>query len=188
MVVIVIHVHLHRRPRPATPQIDLAAFHPTYHAPMQDTFADLTRRYPVANLQKVLAFDRPGDESMGYATKNAIHLNRHWFSKPLDVLRRAAIGGRILRGAEGVAAWHDDMDEPRHVLTHEFGHLLADALPGYAAFARDGWLAATREPGLAASGYSLADPDEWFAETFAAAELGARGEQADRLMEFVHDA
>jgi hypothetical protein len=149
----------------------LAGLHPTFERPVVDTLRGLSLDYPLVELRRVLLFERPGDNSIAHASvPGEIALNARWFGRPIEELRTAARERHIIRLGELALAWHGDMEEPHHVLAHEFGHCLQDALPAWEAFAITHWRAACRDPVgcRPVSGYALAGPDEWWADTFAA--------------------
>lgn len=152
---------------------ELDGLHRDYDREVRERYARLSVLYPRSRLRAVRTYRKAGDESIAYEAAGEIHLNLFWFGRSGDHLRLAGERGHR-HGVSGVAAWHDGMvREPAHVLTHEFGHVLARDLPGYQEFASQGHAAALGDPKLAATGYCLVDsPDEWFAETFAAGLLG----------------
>lgn len=155
--------------------------HPAYRPLIERMIGDLLERYPAALLRTVRIYDPPeGDRSMGYTKKGMISLNAHWFGRDPAVLRDEALTrpAVLLQGRR--VAWHGGMiEEPDHLLAHEFGHVLSDALPGWRDFAGAARRVASRNPGMAVSGYGLVDDDEYWAECFAAFELGiARDEIA----------
>ena len=153
---------------------DLDRAHPA-SAPLIRRIVDaLAERYPWAPLREVRLYEqKSGDRSMANTTEHEITLNPYWFSRdPVELRLQATRNTRVrLRGRE--VEWHGGMtDEPRHVLTHEFGHSLSHALPGWRALAGQARSRALDDPRLAVSGYGLVDDDEYFAEMFAAYELG----------------
>ena len=147
----------------------------------------LLTAYPQAKLSAVRLFERPGDRSLAHVEGVTIMLNALWFSRPRAALAEAALLGRA-SAPYGAQLWHGGMPDtplPYHLLTHEFGHLLATATPGAVEFSAHSHAAALNDPSLAASGYALVDPDEWWGETFAALRLGAPTPQAAEMQAFL---
>lgn len=145
---------------------DLAAAHPGWPSLIEPILADLADRYPQAPLRRVTVVSRPaGDRSMAATDDGTISLNAFWFARDPSHLRASATLPPL---------WHGPMtEEPRHVLTHEFGHCLSAALPdGWADRAQEMRLRATDAPARAPSPYALASADEFWAELFALNELG----------------
>lgn len=169
----------------------LDGLHPSYDAPVRGTYDRLAATFPAARLRAVRTFRHTGDESLAYESSGAIHLNLFWFGRDLGHLVRASAAGRI-SGEPGMADWHDGMAEPRHVLTHEFGHVLAHSLRGYREFADRMHREVLRDPTRAATGYAVLNPNEWWAETFAASLLGdvgaMRNSQVRAVREFIRGA
>lgn len=138
--------------------------------------SSLKRRYPAGANVSVGIYEPQSDDdrSLGYAERNHIVLNGYWFSRRPIYLRLAAFQGRK-SGDSSVAKWHGDMREPGHVLSHEFGHVLANAFHGnraFEAFCEEGFSQTLANPSAALTGYALANADEWWAETFASSEVG----------------
>lgn len=153
--------------------------HPDFRIDVETTLSALSAAYPqVPSPRLELYQPLPGDRSLGRAERDAILLNSYWFSRS-----RADFDAAVLeaRGATlpGIPLWHGGIGGQAHeverFLTHEFGHLLSDTLPGFRKFAFKQWKSAIDTPDVAVSGYALLDPDEWFAETFAAYRLGGSG-------------
>lgn len=147
--------------------------HPTYRQVVGPELEQLMAAYPACPLKEVKVRRGPAhDRSLADAdTPGVITLNAYWFTdRPMTELEDEAGRGYLftLPGSEQVIRWHGGMREPRHVLAHEFFHVLSAVLLEYKTFASDGWEAATRIPGTVVSGYALAGPDEWFAEACAA--------------------
>lgn len=152
--------------------------HPSFAVPIASTLHRLRERYGVDARVKLHEPDSC-DRSMAYTEGTTIHLNPFWFDSPITVLRSAAAMGNV-RGDPTATLWHGGMvDEPTHVVTHEFFHALWNVRlhrePGFREFVSGGYERALADPALAVSGYALANPDEWLAETFSAAELGLDG-------------
>ena len=148
----------------------------------------LQSRYPQAKLREVCIFDpKPDDKSMGNTVKGVIRLNAFWFSKKPSFLQEAAVKDIIVPVNGKRVSWHGALiSEPEHVLTHEFGHVLTDALPNWKEWARPRFKQATMNPETAPSGYALADMDEFFAENFALVDLGLASEARTKdLYEFI---
>jgi hypothetical protein len=160
--------------------IDPAGFHAEYRELIPTVLEPLIARWPGA-IKEVRAYrGEPDDRSLGYEQGGQICLNRFWFGRPIEVLRAADTRGREISKSPGVASFHGQMAEPEHVLVHEFSHgvrvLIGDAA---LRFARDGFADAIIDPRLAVTQYALADPEEWFAETFTAGQIGAAAERAN---------
>lgn len=126
----------------------------------------LVDRYPQAALRRVAIVDAPkGDRSMASTEGGVISLNAFWFGQEPQALQTAALMP---------PGWHGAMTaEPAHVATHEFGHVLSDALVGDWKSQIEAYrIAATCDADLSPSHYALGDADEFFAELFAVVELG----------------
>lgn len=168
----------------------LGGLHPTFVRPVVDTLLGLDADYPLAALRKVSVFSRSNDHSMASADRpGEIALNLYWFGRPINVLQEAARERNqlylVYLGAidRVPLSWHGDMEEPHHVLAHEFGHCLQDVIPSWREFAESHWRQSCRDPVHCrpVSGYALVGPDEWWADTFAALRLNVDCE-AVRLM------
>lgn len=155
---------------------NLAYAHPSFVPPIRQTIDALAARYPRVPLREVRLYDpKPGDRSMARTTAHEIALNPYWFSRPADELKEAAKRCTDIRLRGHVVKWHGGMtDEPIHLCTHEFAHSLSHALPGWRVLAGPARNRALADPSLAVSGYGLSNNDEYFAELFAAYELGLR--------------
>jgi hypothetical protein len=159
--------------------------HPEWHAPAEATLGRLTDDYPDVELSELTLFDRPGDLSLGHCDPRRIILNAYWFSQPRSFFEEATLRARSV-APPWAPPWHGRIGGISHefdrLLTHEFGHLLMDALGEPAEeFAERGFVAAVVDPTGAVSGYSLVDPHEWFAETFAGMRFGRSGPWIDRM-------
>ena len=175
-------------------QFDLDRAHQDYQREIPKILAPLAERYPGAKLRSVSLYEqRFGDTSMGMTTDGGeIRLNPYWFARDPSHLRNASEHHAIIEIGGVQMGWHGPMLwEPRQVLTHEFGHVVALSLPRhlYRNWAGDRWLEATRNPYLAPSGYALAgNPpiDEFFGEMFALVHMGyaTEDEEAD-LMDLI---
>jgi hypothetical protein len=166
-------------------RLDLDDAHPSYRVAITRIVRGLDRDFPGV-LQRLLFFTpKAGDRSLGYAGPGAIHLNLFWFAQPIEDLREAARRGTRWR-LDGLR-WHAAMDEPDHVVTHEFGHCVRIAGGKRAAdFSHRLHAEALERPDVAATGYALTDAEELFADTFAAMRLVADpGPQAAALREFL---
>jgi hypothetical protein len=157
-----------------TVTFNLAAAHPDHRKLIERIITNLVDRYPWVPLRAVRIYEprSADDHSMGNAdTPGTIALNAHWFAQPPSLLQAEALACRkvMINGRE--ISWHPMIEEPTHVLTHEYGHVVTDALPDWREWAVGGWRSALTNPDNAVSGYALADPAEFFAEEFAAAEL-----------------
>ena len=165
--------------------------HADFRHEFETALSTLCEAYPRVPMGEVRVVDVPGDKSLGFCDGNDIVLNGHWFCRPRAVFDAAVVAGRASQ-PPGVPKWHGGIGglerEPERLITHEFGHLLGPTIPGYTEFARAGHAAAMTSPSLAVSGYALVagEPDEWFAETFAAMRLGGSGSpQVAELMKFL---
>jgi hypothetical protein len=145
--------------------------HPDFRGVVEAVVGSLDAVYPVARVAGVDLFERDGDRSLAHVAGRTIVLNAHWFARPRAVLDEEAKVGREA-ARYGMPLWHGGMGEPEHLLTHEFGHVLAAALPASGKLSGRGHAAALVDPAVAVSGYALVDPDEWWGETFAALRLG----------------
>ena len=158
----------------------MTALHPSLVFPVASQLARLRGRYGTAPKVEVYA-PKPNDMSLGYTEGTTIRLNGFWWAEPAGKLRDAVeIGNRP--GDPEVPTWHAGMAEPDHTITHEYAHALwNDRLrvrPEFQRFVREGYRSALSVPSLAPSGYALADDQEYWAEVFAAAELGLAGNAA----------
>lgn len=170
--------------------IDAAKLHPTYRAAIGPELEALLAAFPRCPLKRVEVYrGSTGDRSLGNADKLAtINLNAYWFTdRSLEELHDEAQEGYLfsLPGSVEVLKWHGGMVELAHLLCHEFGHCLSDALPGYKLFAEQHWREATAAPHEAVSGYALAGADEWFGEAFAAMWLHVDHPSAHAMSEFL---
>ena len=150
------------------------ALHRDFLGPVEATLGVLEDVYPQARLASVRLFERPGDRSLAHVEGHSIVLNAYWFAEPSRKLAAAALAGRQSL-PYGMPLWHGGMsdEEGTHLLTHEFGHLVAAGTEGSVVFAKAAHAAVVADPVLAVSGYAIVDPDEWWGETFAALRLGA---------------
>lgn len=169
---------------------DLTRAHPRFAPMIREIIGALVERYPWAPLHSVRVYEPPlGDRSMGNTKDGVISLNEHWFGADPRDLQDAALARHDILLRRLRVSWHGGMTaEPIHLLSHEFGHALAPAIPGCRAFARDARAAALLDPSLAISGYGLVDDDEYWAEIFAACELGkASGETRRQVMKLLDE-
>lgn len=157
---------------------DLAGAHPYYCIEVPVILDQLSVRYPDAPLQRVELFQRETDTSLASNDSKTLRLNAYWFAADPEFLKQAS---RLGRG------WHCCLgQEPRRVLTHEFGHSLMAARPALRQWAREAWREATAKPWLAPSGYAMISDEEYFPEAFAALELRAlTAERARRMQELL---
>jgi hypothetical protein len=158
-------------------EFDIAKAHPDFRREIPDILLPLTKCYPGARLQSVeLYTPKPGDTSMGATYPGGrIRLNRYWFDRDPEHLRKAAMHHAVIEVGGVPMGWHGPMVwEPRQLLTHEFGHVVWQCLPQQVIeqWANDRWCAATREPYRSPGGYALTDPEEFFGEMFALVHLG----------------
>ena len=171
----------------------LSGLHYSYERLVVDTLAGLANDYPQAGLEVVGLYSRDGDESLGNADQpGRIMLNARWFGQPIEELREAAnLRNQVyLRADAYPVAWHGDMEEPHHILAHEYGHLLEDGIPEWEDFAVPHLAAARRDPVHCrpVSGYALAGTHEWWADTFAAMRLRLDCEATRLMKEFLERA
>jgi len=145
--------------------------HPDFLGPVEKIFATLDEVYPRAQLAEVRLFEKKGDRSLAHVEGRDIVLNALWFTRPRALLEEAGSDGRACL-PYGMPLWHGGMKEPDHLLTHEFWHVLAAALPDSNKFMDRGYAEVLADPSVAASGYAMVDRDEWGGETFAALRLG----------------
>lgn len=157
-------------------QYDYVGMHELYRMEIPTVLDALMVKYPDAKLDRVELFWRPLDQSIATTEPPVLKLNAYWFSQKPQVLIDAS---KLARG------WHCSLgQEPRRVLTHEFGHALMAARPHLRDYAEEAWENATLHPALAISGYALVDADEFWAEEFAAYELGVlAGRRRERMRE-----
>src|SRR5271166_3070136 len=117
-------------------EYDLNLAHPDHAAAIRATLDALAARYPAVPLRTVRVYDpMPGDRSLGNAdAPGRISLNGYWFSQPPEALQAQAVDWPVMPLGEGHEIdWHGRMvEEPAHVLHHEFGHVLMAAVPGAA--------------------------------------------------------
>lgn len=169
---------------------ELGDLHYSYERIVVDTLLGLVNDYPAAGLSRVGLYEKAGDESLGNANEpGVIMLNARWFTRPLDELREAARERNYVylqRGAYPVA-WHGDMEEPHHILAHEYGHLLEDGTLGWREFITPHLEMSRRDPinCRPVSGYALVGDHEMFADTFAAMRLRINCEITRMLWEFL---
>lgn len=148
--------------------------HSSFRIPIAAALFPLRERYGLE--PKLKMYDPPeGDTSLGSTEGTTISMNAFWFAEPIDKLREAAAeGNRTI--SDLVPTWHGGMPEPDQFVTHEMGHVLWNAKlhdrPEFQRFVQEGYAAALADPASAVSGYSLAHPDEFWAEVFCAAEIG----------------
>lgn len=160
-----------------TVELALDDLHPSYANVVPDTIFQLTERYPWGGPVRVQLYGKTGDRSLGFTKGNTISLNRFWFCQPRAVLQKAAAEG-AQHGVRQIAEWHDAMtDEPAHLLTHEYGHVLEPVLQrrtrgNFDDFRERLFAIVRRDPRSAPTGYCLVDEAENWAETFACGHLG----------------
>lgn len=155
--------------------------HPEYQQIIPTTFDRLIARYPFATLKRVELIDpiSKTDTSMGAALPGGVvQLNAYWFAGVPDRLNDAAKRDTLVPIGDRKIRWHGPMmDEPAQVLSHEFGHIIEQAAPEIIGmWAAKQWQAATEQPVLAPTGYSLANAAEYWAEAFAMFDLGFASE------------
>lgn len=158
-------------------EMSLGLAHPDYVPILERVYGTLAHRYPWAPLKEVRIYQGRGhDRSMGSTSGDGvISFNSYWFSQPLAFLHEAGEGHHTVPVGNSMIAWHGPMtEEPAHVLTHEFGHVIALADPRFLKWSRKRWRSATANvfADIQPSGYALEDADEYWAEVFALNELG----------------
>lgn len=159
----------------------MTSLHPSLAIPIAVELHRLRERYGVEPTVRV--YDPPeGDTSLGSTQGTTISCNAHWFAEPIGKLVGAARVGDA-RGDPGMPTFHARLPEPRQFAVHEFGHCLWNArlhtIPEFVRFRDAGHAAVLADPGTAPSGYSLAHPDEFFAEAFCCAEIGGEALRAN---------
>jgi hypothetical protein len=157
-------------------RLELGAMHPRYPMIIERILRPLVRDYPRA-LNKITTFEPyKRDRSLGYASSDrSIHLNKFWFKQAPEVLMDAAKIGMQWRFSE-LPKWHAEMQEPDHVVIHEFAHCVR-LLMGASAedFCSIQFEKVRRNPKIAPTGYCLVSPEECWADTFALTRLSATG-------------
>ena len=171
-------------------EFKLMGLHYSYERLVVDVLTGLAADYPRAGLRRVELYYREGDESLGNADEPGfISLNSRWFGRPIEELREAARERNqvyLSRGAYPVA-WHGDMEEPQHILAHEYWHLMEDGIPEWEAFAAPHLAASRRDPVHCrpVSGYALVGEHEWWADTGAAMVLREECEATRLMRDFI---
>jgi hypothetical protein len=161
-------------------EFDLSEAHPDYKRDIPAILELLMGLYPAAELRSVKLYQpKSGDTSMGATYPGGeIRLNSYWFTSEPTQLSESALHHTIVDVGGVQMGWHGPMVwEPRQLLTHEFGHVIWQALPKRQVeeWAGDRWREATRNPRLAPSAYALAGnppAEEFFGEMFALVHLG----------------
>lgn len=167
---------------------ELAGAHPYYRREIPLVLGALCARYPRAVLRRVVLYPRrPHDESMGNVNeRGTVALNPRWFAADPGELRAAATSRTAMPLGDGrYLAYHGRMtEEPAHLLTHEFGHVIQDCAPGWQELTAPLLAEARARPDLAPAAYGLCSAVEYWAELFAATELGlASGPHVDAMRE-----
>jgi hypothetical protein len=167
--------------------------HPTFQEQIPAVYEGLLKRYPFTKLNRVELYEPRGhDTSMAAAFPNGIiRLNSYWFTGAPDRINDAAKRDAAIEVDGKEILWHGPMvSEPLHVLVHEFGHVIEEALKQAAReWSRPRWMFATIMPDKAPSGYALANSTEYFAEAFALYDLGfASEEDADDMKKLLEIA
>lgn len=167
-------------------EYSLTGLHPSYGAVVRQIMDGLAVDYPLDSDLRVETYAKAGDKSVGCSSETGvIQLNRYWFSRPLDELQAAMRASDLVSlGSDVVVPWHG-MTEPQHILAHEYGHQLQDCTPWWREFAESHWQQACLYPTRCRppSGYSLASPDEFWADAFAAMRLNYPSETTRLLRE-----
>lgn len=156
--------------------------HPEHRAKIEGIIRGLCARYPWVPLKTVRLYEPDeGDRSLGNADEpGEIALNAFWFADDAPTkLEEAAHAGFIVPIGGQNIGWHGGgdsaagfMGESHHVLVHEFFHCATDVLPAWREWTEPRFLAATRNPKLAPSGYALSGFAEFWAEACAGYVLG----------------
>lgn len=165
-------------------RFDLASVHPKFVRQIEDTYASLMDLYPRCQLKRVESYTpKPDDRSMGHTEGGVISFNLYWFGRDPKYLVKAAKEMPVVSVNGMEMPWHLPLWEPVHVLHHEFYHALSDAVPGSGKWSKASWTLATANPGIAPTGYALANPDEFWAEAGTAYEFGYANAALSREME-----
>jgi hypothetical protein len=152
---------------------DLAKAHADYRGLIPPIVEALLAKYPRAALREVYVGDPRNDKdiSLGYYDEDTkkIWMNSYWFQQSPLVLQKAAKSSPLFHGRMTA--------EPEHLVHHEFGHSVdwADHQK-IAARRKEVWVAATKDPKSAVAAYGLTNDTEYYAELFAAVELGLASE------------
>ena len=174
-------------PVPAT-SYELAGAHPYYRREIPLVLGALCVRYPRARLERVILYPRrPNDESMGNVNeRGTIALNPRWFAVDPKELKDAAKSRTAMPlGGGKFLAYHGRMtEEPLHVVTHEFFHIVQDYAPEWQEFTAPLLAEARAHPDLAPAAYGLTNATEYWSELATAAELGlTSGPHVDAMRE-----
>lgn len=171
----------------------LTGLHPSYERIVIDTLRGLEADYPYDCLQMVELFEpvSGADRSMANADEpGVIRLSKFWFGQPIEVLREASLPQHNLVEIPGLGqiAWHGSMEEPQHVLAHEYAHCLSDVIPGWHEFEQLHWRASLADPKACppVSGYAMGGALEFGADTFAAMRLNYPQEIVRLMREMLH--
>jgi hypothetical protein len=171
---------------------DLPDLHPSYERLVRDVLNGLAIDYPIVGDLRVSMFDREGDESLGCAPERGmIKLNKLWFGRPIEILQEAARTDDqvMLRKDAPTIGWHGSMEEPQHLLCHEFGHQLQMVVPGWPAFDEEQHRLSCADPVMhrPPSGYCLSDAVEFGPDVFAAMRLRYPCRATRALWELLHE-
>jgi hypothetical protein len=175
-------------------EFDLRGLHSTYERVVVDTLRSLEADYPFGVLKQVVTYShlREGiseDESIANADEpGVIRLNLRWFGRPIDELRaEAQVDNLVYLRAGPPILWHGGMEEPHHVLAHEYAHQLEEAVSDWREITEPLWRAACVDPvtNRPVSGYACGGVHEFWADCFAAHRLGYRGYGVDQIAEFL---
>lgn len=166
--------------------------HEDFRLEAESVLAGLLEAYPQAGAVRIEVHDpEPGDLSLGNSDMpGVISLSGYWFSQPRDHFDEMVLASRAAT-PPSLPLWHGGIGGPEgefeRLITHEFGHhVMAAGGEPAEQMAIAGHEAAVADPRLAVSGYSLSDPDEWFAETFAASRIGGSGSpQVAAMLEYL---
>ena len=152
---------------------DLKLAHADYRSVIPEIIDGLLTKYPRAALTQVYV-GKPRNEkdiSIGYYDEKAkkIWLNQYWVGRDPSFLQKAA---------KTEPLFHGEMTaEPAHICCHEFGHAVDwSDHQKIAKRRKEVWVAATKDPKSAVAAYGLTNDVEYFAELFAAVEMGVARE------------
>jgi hypothetical protein len=140
--------------------------HPVHQRIIETTITALCQKYPWVRCDVVRTYEPTVDDHSLANTdvsKTSIDLNLRWFSLDPGILRKAA---------REIGNWHVISEEPRRVVTHEFGHLVEMQYAKVPEWSQARWEAATTDPSLSPSLYGCTNPRELFAECFCEYDLG----------------
>ncbi len=173
---------------------------------------DLLNQYP--GMLSALTTDHPSgswtatatqlldDNSIARGGFGGIFLNPKYFGDPLLAENMANWAKTTMVNGVEMPGFHDGMEDPRSIITHEFGHVLDDALSftnasftsvvrasGFgrisdttSMFKKEHFAALSSARAMPITQYARTNDKEWFAETFAATRWGDK--RARNSMDF----